>query len=319
MGALGHLGWMAIKDEVTWGTKVVTSMNFGEIESETIEVKRPGKTIKVVNNSRVMTKHVQLAKVVGGGFVFPVNVEDLIGVLLKHTLPSETLVDNGVGNGGDHTFETSNTIPVGLTASIGRDVDIFEAYGGRVRGLDFASKLDEVLMCTPDLSFKDMDLIGTVQTPSYSTQLPLVYHTGTWTVDGAGTIIISDFSLSIKTGIKDARGQIGSALIQQQLAGIYDITGSITAYFDNTTMINKFLNATSGKLVLSLTGTAVGTSTRKIVFTVPTAIFTGETPKIKDADSEIMLTLPFKALKTGSGSPDKLIQVLLVNSQRTAY
>ena len=100
---------------------------------------------------------------------------------------------------------------------------------------------------------------------------------------------------------------------------MYDVSGSITAYFDDMMLVNKFLNNTAGAIILDLTGPLVGTTTRRLKIEVPVAYFNGETPKITGADTEAMLTIPFRAIKTGAGSPNSLLKVTLANSKRTAY
>lgn len=318
MPALGHLGYAAIKTEATWGTKDVASMEFFEFTSETIAVSRASKIIKPVNNSRVFTKRIQLAKMVNGQIVFEVNPEDLIGRVIKNILPSEVFVDDGVGNGGKHSFSSGNTLPAGLTVQVGRDLDVMDFFGGRVNSLAFESALDETLKCTADFSFKDASVTQVAQTPSYTTQNPLVYHTGTFTIDGTA-VPITAFSLTVSGGMKAERKQIGSALIQQQQVGPYAVTGSITAYFDNMTLINSYLNGTAAKIRLQLEGASIGTTLRRIEFIVPTALLNGETPKISGAESEILLTLPFEAVRTGSGSPDTIVHIQLDNSKRSVY
>lgn len=48
MPALSHKGFLALKQETTWGTKDVTSMQFMEIVSETLDVKRASKILKSI-------------------------------------------------------------------------------------------------------------------------------------------------------------------------------------------------------------------------------------------------------------------------------
>lgn len=260
----------------------------------------------------------QLAKTVAGQVQWEVNVEDGIGSILKSLLPTENFTDDGVGNGGQHAFTPGDTLPPGLTVKVGRDVDVMDFYGGRIKSLQLQAQSEEVLKGTVELSFKDADTGGSSPSPAYTAENPLVYHTGTFTVD-ATSVPITAFSVSIGSGLLDGRKQIGSALVQQQMTGQYAVTGELTAYFENLTLVNKFLNGTPAAIVLDLTGTAIGTTTRRLKVEIPTAFFNGETPKLSGVDGEVMLKLPFEAVKTGAGSPDELIRVTLNNSRRSAY
>jgi hypothetical protein len=316
MPGLGHLAYIGIKKEAIWGTKVVASMDFMEFMSETVAETIEEKIVQGINAGRVRTKRVQGAKLVAGDITWEVNVEDGIGDILKNLLPTEVFVDDGAGNGGQHTFTPGNTPGIGLTLQVGRDTAVRDYYGGKVSSLAFTAAAGELLQATAALTFKDGEA-GTPQTPSYDTQNPLVYHTGTIQIDNVAAEI-STFAITIAGGMKVDRRKLGSNLILQQQPGMYEVTGTFEMAFDNETEINKFLAGTASKLSIDLTGPVVGTTTRRLRIIVPQAFYNGETPKITGADAETRITLPFVGIKTGSGSPNKLVEIKLDNSYRTA-
>lgn len=322
MPALGHKGSFALVKESTWGTNPATGYEYVAIDSESLKVEQDFIFPNTVRSSRNgASRKVVAGQRAGGSFVFQANVEEGVGILLKGILPAEATVDNGSGNGGLHTFTPSQTLPAGLTALVDRDVtpsasNIWAFTGGRVRKLDFEAAEGALLKCSADVSFKNGVSGATAGTPAYSTQNPLVYHQGVLTVDGS-TVPVKGFKLSIDAGLMDKRGQLGSRYIQQQQPGVYKVTGEIEAYFDDLTLVNKFVNGSDAALVLTFTGAAVGTSTRSLTFTIPYAQFMGETPTIPSADTELMLKLPFTAYQPAPAT--ELITVALLNSQRTAY
>jgi hypothetical protein len=318
MPALGHNAYAALAQESTWGTKVIAGMDFVEFLSEALQKTISEKVQQGINNSRVRTKRSTGAVTVGGTLPFEVNAEDVTGLLLKHTLPTEAFTDLTVGLflAGRHVFTPGSTLPAGLTAQIGKDLVIHDYFGGRVVSIGFEAALDEFLKATPTLSFKDVEA-GIAQSPVYSTEPALIFHKGTFTVDGS-SVPISAFSASIATGLKPERRQLGSALIQQQQPGMYDVSGSFTAYFNDMTLVNKFLAQTAGNIVLDFLGTAItGTpETRQLKMEFPTAYLNGQIPSVPGADAEITLTIPFRAIKEGS---TELVKLTLLNSRNTAY
>lgn len=324
MPALSHLGSVQLVKEVTWGTNPASGYTAQAVTSESIEVKIAYEFVKAIQASRVLKRKVALGRRTAGTIAWEADVEGILGLCLKSVLPSEATVDNGSGNGGLHTFTPGNTL-ISLSALINRDTtpsgtNIWAAVGGMVKKLTLQAQEGATLKGSADMVFQDMTASAGASTPSYTTENPLVYHTGTFTVDGSATgAIIKSFKIDIAGSLKDNRGKIGSNLIQQQQAGLYAVSGEVEVYFDDMTVINKYLNGADAAIVLQLTGSAVGTSTRRLTITVPTAQFTGETPKMPGAEQEIMLKMPFTAYQSSAGSPDALISIALLNSQRTAY
>lgn len=317
MPALAHLGYLAVKVESTWGTKVITGMDFLEVLNETLAESIEEKIVQGINSGRVRTKRVLGAKTVAGDFSWEVNAEDVIGDLLKAILPTEVFVDDGVSNGGQHTFTPGNTPAVGLTVQVGRDQAVRDYEGGKISSLVLTAAPGELLQATVSLTFQD-GTAGSSQTPSYDTQNPLVYHTGVIQIDGAAAEI-STFTLTIDAGMKVDRRLLGTNLIIQQQPGMYGVTGSFEMAFDNRTEIDKFIAGTASKLSIDLTGLAIGTTTRRLRMVIPQIFYNAAADNLGGADSEIRITLPFVAIKTGSGSPDELVEIKLDNSKRAVY
>lgn len=316
MSRQGYDSYIAFAKESTWGTKIVAGMDFMEFLNETMNKTIEEKIVQGLNKSRIRTKRVIGAQLVAGDVSWEVNAEDGIGDILKSVLPTENFTDDGVGNGGQHAFTPGNTLPVGLTAQICRGGLAYDHFGGRAVGLQLNAASGELLQATASLSFKDED-DGTPQAASYTTEAPLVYHTGTIEIDDVAAEIIS-FNVNVQTGLKTDRRKLGSNLILQQQAGPYVVTGQIVVFFADNTLVDKFRAGTAAKIEVELTGTLIGTTLRKVKVTIPVAFFNGETPKVGGMD-EIQLTLPFVAIKDGTGTPDELVEIILNNSLRTAY
>lgn len=317
MPAQGHASYIAVKKEAVWATKVIAGMSFLEFLNETVAVTQEEKIVQGINKSRVRTKRLLGAKLAGGDVSWELNAEDATGDFLKALLPTETFTDDGVGNGGQHAFVVEGgTVPPGLTYQKDIDGNTFDYYGGRVLSMNFAAALGEIVQATTSLSFKDREA-GIEQSPVYTTQNPLIYHTGTIEIDGSD-IALTNFQVAIDAGMKADRRRLGQRTILQQQPGSVGVTGQFATYFDDQTLIDKFLSGAAAKLMLDFTGELIGTTLRRVRFTIPTVYLNGEDPKIPGMD-EVMLTFPFVAIRDGTGTPDNVIQVELFNSIRTAY
>ena len=327
MPALGHNGYLAMVKESVWGTDPGSGYTSQSIMSESLDVKQGFAFEKPIQGTRTAPLlKVPLGITSGGTINFDADVEGILGMCLKGILSSEATVDNGAGNGGNHTFTPSNTVPPSYSVLVNRDssgiaTNIWDHVGGTVDKLDLSAADGGLLKAVATLSFQKGTNGATGISPSYTTQNPLVYHTGTMSVNGSSspTVNVKSFKLSIASGNHNKRGMLGSKYIQQQQPGLFSVTGEVDAYFDSMTLVNDYLNATDVSIELLLTGTTLGSSTRKLDLLIPVAQFTEGVPKNSGAANEIMLKLPFTAWLSGAGSPNALIQALLVNSQRTAY
>ena len=324
MPGLGHNGYLAFVKEVTWGTDPGSGYGAQAILKEKLETKVAtlfGKPI--VNGREGFGQKVPGGITAGGTIDFDVDVEGLVGPALKGILSAETYVSNGSGNGGTHTFVPGNTVPPSYSFLLSRDTNvsssnIWDFTGGVFDQLSFSASEGQVLKCTATVSCLNGVSAATGTVPSYTSQQPLVYHTGTILI-GGNAVNLKSFKLDIASGNFNKRGALGTRTIQQQQPGYMKVSGTVTAYFDALTLVALYTGQTDTSINLTFTGTAIGTSTRSLQFVVPVAQFQGETPSLPGADQEIMLTLPFTAWLSGAGSPNHIVEVILVNSQQSAY
>ncbi len=316
-GGLGHNGIIGFAKEAAYGV-FLPPTNFVEVESEGIALAIAEQIIQGVNGGRTPSRRVQLGKTVAGPIAWMVDPEDQIGELLKNVLSTEVFVDDGVGNGGQHTFTPGAQFGGSLAYRISRDLRAFEYNGGKVSTLAFTAAINDVLKATVEMSFQDRASVVVSDVPSYTDQNPLVYHAGSFTIDGTPTSI-ENFAVNISTGIKADRGQIGSQIIQEQCEGPFVVGGNITAYFKDMTLPDLYVAGAAAKIELIMTGALIGTTQRQLKITVPTGFLNGQDPQISSVNDEIKLTIPFSSVQTGSGVPDELIQIKLDNSRRSAY
>lgn len=325
MPALGHRGYVGIATETAWGngTPDASGWQFIAVENESIKGVQKKLIVPGIRASREAKRLVQLGQVASGAFTWPVDPEDGIGLLLKNILPTEVTTDHGSGNGGTHLFSPGDSaLPVGMTFLSSRDTtvdatNIWQAVGGRIKKLQFSAAEGAMLKCTADMDYQQSQDAATGQSPSYTTQNPFVYHQGAFSIGGSPANC-KGFTLDVDSGLLVGRGTLGSKFSQQQQPLMYKISGTCDLYFDSMTEVNDFMNGTDRSLQLNFLGTAVGSSTRQLEFILPTVQWFSEQPSIA-GPGEIMLKMTWTAYRPGSGSPDALIQIQLLNSRRTAY
>ena len=130
-------------------------------------------------------------------------------------------------------------------------------------------------------------------TPTYnavSTTSPLDSFTGTLTEGGSTIAVVTELSLTLQNGI-EPRFVVGSKNSIYPSSGRSNLTGQVSAYFENSTLVNKFLNETDSSVVFSLPDGA-GNMLR---VTIPRIKYTGGQPDVS-GEGPIILSMPFQAL-----------------------
>mgnify|MGYP001586219309 CR=1 FL=1 len=119
---------------------------------------------------------------------------------------------------------------------------------------------------------------------------------GTLKEGGAAlSTVIKSITLNIAANTRLITGVTQAAPFGINL-GVLDITGSIEAYFEDLVLLNKFLNHTKSSLEFTLTTSGGGKS---YLFLIPAIYYagTGGNEVVTGKNTEVMLTLPFQAVK----------------------
>lgn len=128
---------------------------------------------------------------------------------------------------------------------------------------------------------------GTTNAPT--TQCPFESFTGTIKEGGSTIGIVTELSLSLDNGMQ-AKNVIGSAVGLQPSIGRSSLTGQLTAYFEDNTLLDKFVNDTNSSIEFSLTD---GTGT--YAFTLPNIKYSGGATDVS-GEGPVTLPMPFTAL-----------------------
>lgn len=150
---------------------------------------------------------------------------------------------------------------------------------------------------------------STSATPAYSNFATTnLFHFAQGTItDNVSTTYanIKDFSLTIDNTLKTDRYNLGSAgaKAEQIINGFRAITGTVTAEFTDTVLLDKFIADTTAGLKLTFTGGAIGTGQNETLsITLPACKFDGDTPVV-EGPGVIDVSFSFTVFDNGTDAP----------------
>jgi len=126
---------------------------------------------------------------------------------------------------------------------------------------------------------------------------PFDSFSGTISEGGSPIGSVTSVELSLENSIEQSF-VVGSKVAAESTIGRSNITGTATVYFENMTMLNKFVNETASSLDLVL----VNEAGDQYEISLPTIKYTGGQPDVS-GEGSISLSMPFQALyNAGAGS-----------------
>jgi len=144
--------------------------------------------------------------------------------------------------------------------------------------------------------------LGTVTYPPASTTSPLDSFTGTLKEGGVIIAVVTEISMTLQNGI-EPRYVVGSKNSIKPSVGRSNLTGQITAFFEDSTLVEKFLNETDSSLEFDLPDGA-GNVQR---YRIPRVKYTGGQPDVS-GEGPITLAMPFQAVLDASEGTNLLIE-----------
>ena len=239
------------------------------------------------------------------------------GLILKHALGSASITTpSGATLARLHTHTLGDIFGTSLTVQVGRPdtsgtVQPFSFLGMRVDTLSLSNAVDELLVCEVGFVGQEQTTAQALATAVYpTTGGAAAYEQFYWTqgvisVAGSPVAIVSDFQIEVNNTLKSDRYFLGGATMSEPiLAGMTEITGSITAEFDSLTALNRFVNNDQVALSAKWTAaTAIESTTFPYVeVTIPKVRFDSGSPTVGGPDV-LTVELAFKALNDGTNAP----------------
>jgi len=114
--------------------------------------------------------------------------------------------------------------------------------------------------------------------------------TGQLSEGGQPIATVTEITLNIDNGM-EVRPVIGSDSTLRPGQARFNATGQITAYFEDVSLLKKFLDETDTSLLFEIRGR----DGRSYTFDLPRISFSGGQPDVPD-EGDVMLTMPFQAL-----------------------
>ena len=315
--ALGYNSFIGVGEETgTWGVEVAPSRWF-EINSgcDGLEVKEDKvQTKSVYGIDEKENDTIQGPIDAAGDMQIDMRFEKC-GIWFKHALGAEgTSAANGTA-ATLHQYTIANSLPLGLSVEVKRDVKSFVYTGCKVNTL----KMDVpdgvgIVQMTPGLVGKDCSRVGTSSTPTLSTSDFI--NSGVGSVTYAGTAKeIFGCTLDFNNDLKTNRRPVGQRTIIEPVRGAKaKFGGSFTIEFSGDDEYQDFRNATSREFRLAFTGdTITGTTTDKLEIVFPAIKLLNAPIQISD-EGPVNVKLDFKGYALGTTGTSRAVYVNLTNA-----
>jgi len=309
-GLAAQLGAVA---EDTWGVyKAPTSFIEFTEESLALAIERiesPG----LRANNRVLRTDRWAAgqKRVEGTVSFEAPSKGL-GLWLKHALGSVSITTpSGATNSRLHTHTLGDPYGLGLTVQVGRPmsngtVTPFSYTGCKIDQITLSNSVDEFLVVECEIVGEDEITSESLASASYPTGVQLFNWTqGVISIAGSSVGVVTDFTVTVANNHKSDRYFLGAATMSEPIiAGMTEVTGSMTVEFDSMTNYNRFVNGTIAAVTAKWTAATAIESTffPYVEVSLPDVRFDGTTPAVAGPDV-LSIELPFKALYDGTDQP----------------
>jgi len=140
---------------------------------------------------------------------------------------------------------------------------------------------------------------------------PLNGTTNLGTIEEAGvalTTALQSIELEIGNNLR-VKPQIGSKSPIDVGYGFVDVTGTVTAYFQDMALYRKFINHTSSSLRFRFTD-GDGSTGNVMEFTIPKLFFSDGNPTAEGGNDDVLLPLEFTAVRDATTSAVLVIDIV---------
>lgn len=234
---------------------------------------------------------------------FPVEPENIIGELLYGVFGGHA-VTNPYAGVYLHTFSPADTIP-SYTEHLGVELKERLIGGALIESLTVKFAHDNDILANAEVFSGFTESNTTIQTPTISPLQALNMQNASSVLTIATVSkrsLISDLEISIKNNIPFNKGSLADREFSTKRIGKRDVTGKLTAYFDDTTEYDRFLAGTEFTLIITALGPLIASTYRyQLGFELRKCAYTGGTPDVKAQDELLVIDAPFKALYDTTG------------------
>lgn len=319
--AKGSMVELMIAEEATWGSTPATPAGYvipvSGIGGEWY--RRNLIDVPTLRSNRNPSAPVRGNVVVNGSFQVPLAL-DYIGWVLKHGIgvPATSGTAAPYTHTGKVNFSGAtedSDLPVGLSIQIGfEDIDEFHLYDGcRINSLAVNATSEGV--CVFDVGVIGQGVTRAAATmdasPTTYTSTALDHFACTLTEGGGASTIVTDVNLTLNNNLDASMYVIGGAGSLGDLpTGMASVTGSLTALFQNDTLLAKGRNHTESSLSLVWTS-----GSYSLTLEVPELVYEPAAPTIS-GPAGIRATMNFRGYY-GDDADATALKYVLVNTVAT--
>jgi len=253
---------------------------------------------------------------------FPVEPETIIGELLLGVFGSVSSAQQGGTAAYLHTFTPADTLP-SYTTRIGVEQTERILPGCLVEALTVKFAHDKDLQATAEILSGFPETKASIGTPTISSLQALNM------LDAASILTIAtvskrnliyDLELTIKNNIPFDRGDLSGRTFATKRVGQREITGKLSAYFDDTTEYDRFIAGNEFTLIITAQGPVIAsTYYYKLNFELRKCIYLKDVvPDVKPQNEPLVVDAPFKAFYDTTGGFNAEAKATLQNTV-TAY
>lgn len=234
-------------------------------------------------------------KQVGGDMVFEMSYgsfDDLLEAVLLGTWSNETPAS---GTDQLKAGTTRRSFSVRRYFSDLASGNAYHVYTGvEMNSLSMNVSPSAIVSCTmgvigQDLTTQASEISGATLSTAGTTEAMTAID-GSISEGGSSIAVVTELTLDIQNGM-EARHVVGDTKTLQPSIGRSNVSGQLTAYFENATLLDKFINETNSSVDLTLQDTA-GNAIR---IYLPNVIYTGGQPDV-GGEGPITLSMPFQAV-----------------------
>lgn len=217
-----------------------------------------------------------------------------IGIELSYGAFDEFLAALVRGEWEDNVLVAGIDMPTFTIERVFSDIDQYETFTGcAINTLNLQIQTNAMITGTFGIVGRGANFTdGPTATESIPSPAnpPLDGFTGTLKEGGVPIGVVTSISISCDNSIQPAN-VLGSDEAAALVPGRINITGSMSAYFENLELLNKFLHETESELEIILGDGGPGS----YILTLPRIKYTGGSNPV-DGEGPIMLDMPFQAL-----------------------
>ncbi|MDH5482659.1 MAG: phage tail tube protein [Candidatus Bathyarchaeota archaeon] len=253
---------------------------------------------------------------------FPVEPENIIGELLHGVFGNVQSAQQGGTTAWLHTFTPADSLP-SYTTRIGVELTERILPGTLIEALTIKFAHDKDIMANAEVYSGFPETKQALQVPTISALQALNMQAATCVLMLGGIskkTMVYDLEITIKNNIPFDRGQLDGRNFSVKRYGQREITGKISAFFDDTSQFDAFIAGTEFPIDVQAIGPVItGSYYYKLAFDLRKCVYLRDSvPDPKPQSEPLVIDAPFKAFYDTTGGFNAEGKAFLTN-KITAY